>query len=153
MSHLAAMITAAVLALGIAPQALAICKWTDANGRVQYANKPPQGVRCESTISASPPQSSSSASPSAPRSFQEEEMEFRKRRLERGEAEKKAEKAREETEARKKACDEARSRAAGLAAGGRMARYDANGERRFLTDEEIASEITNARKQADMLCK
>lgn len=150
MNHLLPTIISGVIALGIAPQALAICKWTDANGRVQYANKPPQGVRCESTISAPPPVSSSAAP--APRSIQEQEMEFRKRRLERGEAERKAERELEAGEAKRKACEEARARAAGLATGGRMARYDANGERRFLSDEEIAAELAAARKQAEALC-
>lgn len=153
MNRLCSTVAAAAIMLGFAPHALAICKWIDADGRVQYANNPPQGVRCESTISARPPISSSSTAKPPPRTVQEQEMEFRKRRLERGEAEKKADKVREETEAKRKSCEEARARAAGLATGGRMARYDANGERRFLSDEEITAEIAAARKQADLLCK
>ncbi len=151
MSHLMPRFVAAVIALGVAPHASAICKWTDANGRVQYSNKPPQGVRCETTISSPPPASSSSAP--ATRSVQEQEMDFRRRRIERNEAEMRAEKERAETEERKKACEEARARIAGLSAGGRIARYEASGERRFLTEEEIAAEIGKTRKQAEVLCK
>ncbi len=145
----------AAAALCIALPASAICKWKDANGRVQYSDNPPPGVRCEGTVSVPPPVSSGSSTASKPssRSVQEQEMEFRKRRLEREEADKKAQKERDVSDAKRQNCEAARAQAAGLASGGRVVRYDANGQRMFLSDEEIAAELAKTQKQVDQYCK
>ena len=143
----------AAIALGNALPAAAICKWRDADGRMQYADKPPPGARCEGTVSVSPPASTSTANKPPPRSVQDQEMEFRKRRLEREEAEKKAQKEDEAAQARRQNCEAARAQAAGLGAGGRVVRYDANGQRMFLSEEEVAAELERARKQVSQYCK
>lgn len=145
----------AAAALCIALPASAICKWKDENGRTQYTDNPPPGVRCEGTVSVPPPTSagaSGAAKPSS-RSVQEQEMEFRKRRLEREEADKKAQKEREVSDAKRQNCEAARAQAAGLSSGGRVVRYDANGQRMFLSDEEIAAELAKTQKQVDQYCK
>ena len=145
----------AAAALCIALPASAICKWKDENGRVQYSDNPPPGVRCDGTVSVPPPVSSGSPAAARPQSLspQEQEMEFRKRRLEREEADKKAQKEREVSDAKRQNCEAARAQAAGLTSGGRVVRYDANGQRMFLSDEEIAAELARAQKQVDQYCK
>ena len=84
----------AVLALSAGASSAEIFRWKDANGRTQYSDAPPPGVKCEGTISRPP--STSTASPAGggdaaagPKSYQEKEMEFRKRRLDQQEAQKK----------------------------------------------------------------
>lgn len=143
----------AVTALGITLPASAICKWKDEQGRVQYSDAPPPGVRCEGTVSVPPPTSSGAAAPPRSRTVQEQEMEFRKRRLEREEAEKKQEKEKEVADAKRQNCEYARAQLAGLQSGGRIARSDASGQRSFMSDEEIAAEAVKAQKMVDQYCK
>lgn len=151
-----AAVGAATLLLG--NPAFAICKWKDANGRTQYADQPPPGVQCGNTIKVQPPSPAPTAGGAAdggafPPSAQEKEMEFRKRRLEREEANKKSELDRANLEIKKQNCETARNRHNGLMGGGRVVRFDANGQRFFLSDQEVEAEIAEARKQADQFCR
>lgn len=148
----ACQIAAALLCLS-ASHAFAICKWKDANGRTQYSDAPPAGVQCEGTIKAPPPVNSGNAKPAPAQSYQEKEMEFRKRRVEKQEAEQKAEKEKQAADARMQNCEAAKSRVMGLSRGGRVGRYDANGQLYYLSDEQIAKELADAQKQADQICK
>jgi len=150
--RIATQIAAALLCLS-ASHAFAICKWKDASGRTQYSDAPPPGVQCEGTIKAPPPMNSTGAKPAAPQSYQEKEMEFRKRRVEKQEAEKKAEQEKQAAEAKAQNCEAAKSRVAGLSRGGRVGRYDANGQLYYLSDEQIAKELADAQKQAEQICK
>jgi len=146
-------IAAAALLLLFAGHASAICKWKDADGRTHYTDAPPPGVKCEGTIKTQPPISTGTATPAAPQSYQEKDMEFRKRRLEKQEAEQKAEQEKQQAEAKRQNCESAKSRVAGLSAGGRVGRYDAKGQIYYLGDDDIARELAEARKQADQACK
>ena len=146
------LITAAMFLL-FASHASAICKWKDANGRTQYSDAPPAGVQCEGTIKAQPPISSGAAKPATPQSYQEKDMEFRKRRLEKQEAEQKAEQEKQQVAAKQQNCEAAKNRVTGLTRGGRVARYDSNGQLYYLGDDDIARELAEARKQADQACK
>lgn len=148
---IASQIAAALLCLS-ASHAFAICKWKDANGRTQYSDAPPAGVQCEGTIKAPPPMNSGAA-PAAPQSYQEKEMEFRKRRVEKQEAEKKADQEKQAADAKQQNCEAAKNRVLGLQRGGRVGRYDANGQIYYLSDEQIAKELSDAQKQADQICK
>ncbi|MEO8039108.1 MAG: DUF4124 domain-containing protein [Betaproteobacteria bacterium] len=145
------LLGAALLVL-CAGHASAICKWKDAKGGTQYSDAPPPGIECMDTIRAQPP-ISSGTSPAAPKSYQEKDMEFRKRRVEKQEAEKKAEQEKANEDAKRKNCEAAQARVAGLSRGGRVARYDSNGQVYYLGDDDIARELDAARKQAEQLCK
>lgn len=155
MKATAFLIAVGVAALMTATPALAICKWKDANGRTQYADQPPPGVQCSGTIKAPPPSPAPVAgdAPATPLNTQEKDMEFRKRRLDREEADKKAELDRAQADVRKQNCESSSNRLNGLQGGGRVVRYDANGQRFFLSDEEVEKEIADARKQTAQWCK
>lgn len=148
----------AVLALSAGVASAEICRWKDANGRTQYSDSPPPGAKCEGTIRATP-STSAPAAPAGgeaavgPKSYQEKEMEFRKRRLDKQEAEKKAQQEKDQLAAKKAACDSARSRVAGLQRGGRVAKYDANGQIMFLEEADIAKELADAQRTADQSCR
>jgi hypothetical protein len=144
----------AVLALAAGSVSAEICKYKDANGRTQYSDNPPPGVKCEGTIRSAPSAPSGVGDASAgPKSYQEREMEFRKRRLDKEEAEKKAQIEKDQQAAKKATCESARSRVLGLQRGGRVAKYDAQGQIMFLDDAEIAREIADAQRTADQACK
>jgi hypothetical protein len=144
----------AVLALSAGVSSAEICRWKDANGRTQYSDNPPPGAKCEGTIrkSTAAPAGGGDAG-AGPKSYQEKEMDFRKRRLDKQEAEKKAQQEKEQQAAKKATCDSARSRVAGLQHGGRVAKYDANGQIMFLDDADIARELADAQRTAEQACR
>jgi hypothetical protein len=148
----------AVLALSAGVSSAEICRWKDANGRTQYSDSPPPGAKCEGTVRAPSTAPGAAAAgngeaAAGPKTYQEKEMEFRKRRLDKQEAEKKAQADKEQQAAKKATCDSARSRVAGLQHGGRVAKYDANGQIMFLDDADIARELADARRTAEQACR
>ena len=145
----------AIIALSAGSASAEICRFKDANGRTQYSDNPPPGAKCESTIKAAPaaPAAGGDAAAAGPKSYQEREMEFRKRRLDKQDAEKKAQQDKDQQAAKKAICESARSRVMGLQRGGRVAKYDAAGQLMFLDDTEIARDLADAQRAADQACK
>lgn len=137
-------------------------KWVDADGKVHYSDQPPPGnVRKQETLR---PSGAPAAVPGAegqpagapstgPKTMAEQEMEFRKRRVEAAEAEAKRLKEEQAAAEKQRNCTQAKNQLAALERGGRITRTDANGEQVFLTDAEIAGELPNARRVADSWCK
>lgn len=130
-------------------------KWRDASGRIQYSDTPPPpGARDVQQLRRPP--GSTGASPAAdasPRSYAEKDAEFRKRQLEKQEAEVKQAKAAEEEQVRKRNCEQARGQLAALDSGQRMVRLTASGERIALDDSERAAARADAVKSVDSWCK
>jgi len=159
----------AVLVACATPVSAQLYKWTDANGRVQYSDRPPpSGARSEivspqagsgTGANAGGAPSSSSASGStppgakAPLSYAEKDQAFRKRQIEQEEARQKQAKADDEAKRRTQACSNARSRLAGLDAGGRQVRFDEKGERQFLDEAQIEREKAAARADIGHWCR
>lgn len=142
-----------------APASAAICRWKDQNGKTQYSDAPPPGVQCLGTVRAPKPATSAAPAPgtagnsSAGKSTQELDMEFRKRRNDKLEAEKKAALEKEQAEMKRVACDNARTRLAGLQRGGRVAKYDASGQLVYLDEEQIAREMADVKRAEAEACK
>ena len=83
----------------------------------------------------------------------EQEMEFRKRRLETAEAEAKAQKDAQAAADKKRTCDQATAQVTALERGGRVTKAGPNGEQNYLSDQEIAGELAEARKAQAAWCK
>jgi hypothetical protein len=135
-------------------------KWTDESGKVHYSDQPPPGevTNAESLKlkSTTPPVDTTATGTNAsakPKTAAEQEMECRKRRVEAAEAEAKAQKEAQAAEEKKRNCERATAQVALLGRGGRITRPGPNGEQTYMSDEEIAKEIVNARKTADSWCK
>lgn len=146
---------ALLLLLPVAGPATAdVCRWRDASGKTHYSATPPPGISCSRTLHTAPstPSGGNAASP-GPRSYRELESEFQQRRIRRYEAERKAESERKEAARRAEACKAARGRLAWMESGGLMARIDANGERRFFSDEEARREMAAQRRRVDRYCR
>lgn len=126
-------------------------KCLDASGKVVgYGSQCPPGTRQETTGIRNAP----SAPASSSRSIAEQEAEFRKRQIEKQDAQAKAEKSAARQEERARACDSARSYLKTLQSGIRVARTDPNtGERVFLGDDDRAREMTSAQRAVDESCK
>jgi len=140
-------------------------KWVDADGKVHYSDQPPpsQGVKQQSTLQkprtatpAAPAQpaegAQAAAAPSRAKTAAEQEMEFRKRRLEAAEAEAKRQQEAQAKQEKQRNCEQAKARLAMMQNGGRITKASPSGEQIYLDDAEIARELVEARKIADSWC-
>ena len=137
-------------------------KWVDQNGRVQYGDNPPPGVKA---ISLKAP-SGSAAQPAAPAakdaaakaakkgplSPAEQEQDYRKRQAELAKAREKEDKARQEADAKMENCTRAQEALRTYESGQRIARTNAQGERYYMDDDARASETDKARETVKQWC-
>lgn len=153
----------AVLALAL-PAWGGLYKWIDDDGKVHYSDQPPPVNSKQQKSIQPPPGVSGAAAPSpqgqpqaptvkAPKTVAEQEMEFRKRRVEAAEAEAKRQQEAQSAAEKQRNCGQARNRVAVLQQGGRITKGSSSGEQLYLGDEEIARELVEARKVADSWCK
>ncbi len=139
---------AAILAAGAAAGQVLEC--VNAKGKKEYAQTCPPGTVKETKLM----KSGAGASGTAAKSLAEREAGFRKRAMERQEADAKAEKEKAESKIAERNCTDARAQLKQLQDGQRIARLDPNtGERSYLTDAERPAEIANARKVIASWCK
>jgi len=126
-----------------------VYKWVDAQGKVQYGDRPPDGVHAEvvqllGTHRASAPDTSQSTPqrtppPGAPTPVAAQDN---------------LKKAVQDdvAEVRQKQCAEAQERYKKLIEGRHLYKVGENGERQYLTSEEIDSERVNAKADVDSTC-
>jgi hypothetical protein len=121
-----------------------VYRWTDAQGKVQYGDNPPNGVHAEvvellgthaahtsNTASTDKPASTPS-SPSANDAKKAVDSDV--------------------AQERDKQCADAQERYKKLIEGRRVYKTGENGERQYLTSEEIDSERLNAKREVDEIC-
>jgi Domain of unknown function (DUF4124) len=126
-----------------------VYKWVDAQGKVQYGDRPPDGVHAEivemlgshaarQASEAAKPDSSASASsaakPAATESAARKQV------------------ADDVAQARDKQCSDAQERYKKLIEGRRLYKTGANGEREYLSSEEIDKERIEAKNDVDAIC-
>jgi hypothetical protein len=163
---LALTLVAAVYAGGAAAQ----WAWKEENGRVVYSDRPPPpNVKIQilrQPAGPAPAQESQAATggdaskagadkgaSSAPKTFAERDMEFRKRQQERADNERKAQEEQQKSAARAADCERSRGYLKSLEDGVRIAKTDASGNREFLDDAQRAAETERARKMVEATCK
>ena len=144
------------LALPVSAQ---MYKWVDANGKVQYSDKPPpSNVKTEKLRESAPAPTAPAASDAkdgakkdaakaGPKTVAEQEQAFRKRQLDAAKA--REEDGQKQAESREKAenCKRAKAALANLQMGGRQVRIDEKGERVFLDDQQIFQETLQLLQQ------
>jgi hypothetical protein len=129
-----------------------INKCVDNSGKVVgYGNECPAGSRSEQTgIKSAPPPA---ATPQQ-KSLVDRDADFRKRQVEKQEAEAKAQKKTAESDQRRQACQQSQSYLKSLQAGQRISQTDPKtGERSYLSDADYPAEIAKAQRAADANCK
>ena len=138
-----------LLAPGLA--AAQVNKCFDASGKVvAYGAECPAGTRSEQTAIKNAP----SQTAPAQKSLAERDADFRKRQIEKQEADAKAEKKGADTAQRRKACEDAQGYVKTLETGQRIRTTDPKtGERGYMSDAEYPKEMARARKQAADACK
>jgi hypothetical protein len=133
--------------------AAVVYKWTDAQGKIQYGDRPPDGVHAQivempgnhaarSTTSSVPDSSTPNAQnpkPAAPRDPAAQDD---------------AKKAVDDdvAQTREKQCADAQDRYKRLIEGRKLYKTGPDGERQYLTSEEIDSERVNAKRDVDSIC-
>lgn len=128
-------------------------KWVDQNGKVQYGDVPPPGVKAQRL---KPPAGGSSPAPAAAAKKGEKplspEAAFRKRQEDAEKDRQKEAQAEQEAAAKRENCVRAQEQLRTLESGQRIQRTDAKGERYYLEEGQIAQEITRARQIAQQSC-
>ena len=137
----------AAFALAVVPLASAdLYKYVDKNGKTVYSDTPPADVDAK-RMSAPPPPASGNA-----KTYVERDKEAQKAQQKSGEDAKKAAE-KEKAEAQKKLrCEQAKSNLQIYTDGGRILKSNANGERDYMSDEEIEAERVKTQKIVDEAC-
>lgn len=140
------------IALALAPAALAqLYKWVDKDGRVTYSDQPPPAQQSKQ-LNISTGTTGAAAAP-APRSAAEAEKDPQKAKLAAAEKAKKDEEDARIKKQNEEYCTRARAYLKTVTDGGRIATYDAKGERILMDDQQIEAERVRAQKEVDESCK
>ncbi len=124
-----------------------VYKWTDAQGKLQYGDRPPDGVHAEvvELLGTHAPVARNTSTP-APASAQAAAKPAPK------DAEDRKAIAQDVAQVKDKQCTDAQERYKKLIEGRRLYKPGPNGERQFMTSEEIDTERLNAKRDVDTIC-
>jgi hypothetical protein len=128
-----------------------VYKWVDAQGKIQYGDRPPDGVHAEvvellvahAGAARSAPAPAAQASPSARAAAANPIKQ---------DADDKRTVQQDVAQIRDKQCTEAQEHYKKLIEGRRMYKTGPDGERQFMTSEEIDTERLNAKRDIDNIC-
>jgi Domain of unknown function (DUF4124) len=133
-------------------------KWVDQNGRTQYGDTPPPGVKATPMRPPPPgtaaPAASAAQKPGAkPLSSAEKDADFKKRQADAAKEQEKQAAAAQDAEAKKTNCAQAQARMQTLEIG-RVRRVDPKtGEYAYMEDADIAAAKEETRKSIAEWCK
>jgi len=158
------LVLGAVVLAALPAAAQQLYKYTGPDGKVQYSDRPPaDGRKAEKVTSSrlsSVPGGTTAAAASgdatkstAPKTAAEQDQAFRQRRIESDEKAKKDEKLAQDQQLKAESCASARRELAGLQSGARVARLNDKGERIFLDDAGVQSEIVRMEREIAGGCK
>jgi len=128
-----------------------VYKWVDAQGKVQYGDRPPDGVHAEvvellgtHVARGAAPQRPSESAPVSKATSQNQPNQ--------DDASVKKAVDSDVAQTREKQCADAQDRYKKMIEGRRLYKTGANGERQYLTSEEIDAERVNAKRDVDETC-
>jgi len=127
-----------------------IYKWVDAQGKLQYGDRPPDGVHAEvvellgTHVARGAPAKAPESAPTLRTTNRDQSNQ--------DDASVKKAVATDVAQTREKQCADAQDRYKKLIEGRRLFKTGADGERQYLTSEEIDSERLNAKRDVDATC-
>src|SRR3979490_1327621 len=127
-----------------------VYKWVDVQGKLQYGDRPPDGVHAE-VVEYLGTHAARSAPPRAPESAPVLRATNQDRPNQDDASAKKAV-HRDVAQTREKQCTDAQDRFKKLIDGRRLYKTGADGERQYLSSQEIDSERLNAKREVDAIC-
>jgi len=134
------LLCAALLAWSTLASAV-VYKWVDAQGKVEYGDRPPDGVHAEVVEMLGTNNSRAATTPAPAAAKPAATPSDTKKAV-----------ASDVAETREKQCAEAQDRYKKLIEGRRLYKTGDNGERQYLTSEEIDAERLNAKRDIDAIC-
>jgi len=144
-----------MLALGFAAGASAQqFRWVDKDGRVQYGDTPPPGVKA-TRLKPPPPGSAPAPSSTAKKDGEKglsPDAAFRKRQQEREAEEKKNAQTSANAELKRQNCEAAQASVRSIQSGQRISTVDKAGERIYLDDQQVAGELARAQQAVAANC-
>jgi FKBP-type peptidyl-prolyl cis-trans isomerase len=150
MKNLIILITVFLLCLSPLSFASKIYKWTDSEGNTHYGERPPNQKATQIKVPKGPARTSTPSPVNQQDATNKLLDAFARERKDKKEA---ANKAATEKERQDKNCSHAKRRVVNLKLGGRQYEITDQGERRFLSDADIQTRLTEAQKIADQWCK
>lgn len=136
----------AILALGLALAPLAgaqLYKYIDKDGKTVYTDQPPTADSKQIRVPTGSTPAAATAAPGKADAKKEDPKV----------AAKKAEEASKAAAAKAANCEQARQQLQMLNDGGRIYKYNAAGEREYMSDDEIEAGRTRAKREVDEACK
>ena len=130
-------------------------KWTDADGKVHYSDQPPPAnAKEQGTVKQLKPSAPTEKGAPAAKTptYAEQDADFKKRQVEAAEREAAEKKKTAEAAEKKKNCEQARSALKNMQLGGRISTTNAQGERDYLNDAQMAQEIARGKQAVDSWC-
>ena len=127
-----------------------IYKWVDAQGKLQYGDRPPDGVHAEvvellgTHVARGAPAKAPESAPTLRTTNRDQSNQ--------DDASVKKAVATDVAQTREKQCADAQDRYKRLIEGRRLYKAGADGERQYLTSEEIDSQRVNAKRDIDATC-
>lgn len=125
-------------------------KWTDQDGRVQYGDSPPPGVKATPMRAPAGPAGAASPAAKSPTAA-EKDADLRKRQLEADKARDKQASAAQDAETKKQNCARAQEAVRTIEMG-RVRRLDSKGEFVYLDDNQLIQEMARAKKSVAEWC-
>ncbi len=138
-------------------------KWIDRDGKVQYGDVPPAGVKATplkgpASAPAAPAAKADAKGGAAkeaskgPLTAAEQDAEYRKRQIDAQKGRDKEENLAQDAQAKRENCANSQEQLRVLESGQRYSRTDAKGERYYLEDDQRAAAIAKARKLVGDWC-
>lgn len=141
--------------LPLAAPALAdVYKWTDSQGQVHYADRPPnQAPAPAQRLGTGADPRREAEAEAARRALADKLSATKQKQQQEQEAQAKRQAALEDQARKDERCRKARDRVTLLAQGGRIARINAQGERYFLDDAQREAETIQAQREMEEICR
>jgi len=133
----------------LVPAFAQVYKWVDEKGVTHYGERSPQGKKAqevEQRLANPAPAPGKSAQPG----WKEQELEFRRRRIENEQAESKQ---KQQEASQRQTCSEARDHLARLKSARGVYRLNEKGERLFQSDDERSATIASLERQISERCR
>lgn len=128
-------------------------KWVDRDGRVQYGDSPPPGVKATPLRPAPAPPSAPAPAAKKDEKKLTPEQAFQKRQQEQKEKGEKATQEQADAQSKRANCESAQAQLRQLQSGDRISTTTASGERAFIDDARRASETERAQRAIAEWCK
>ena len=130
-----------------------VYKWVDAQGKVQYGDRPPDGVHAEIVegLGSRGTRSEQARPPAAPATASQPARSAPTTKNAQDDGIKKAVDD-DVAQVKEKQCADAQARYKNLIEGRKLYKAGADGERQYLTSDEIDAERLNAKREIDNIC-